>query len=314
MSSFAWWLFVPLFILLGGGGFWVVWRARRWLSRMFLFPLRSIWWSAFLLGALPMLLVVALIGTTVVAPVGAQRASDRREQKSLVLVAEAREAVRDGDEARAHDLLARAPDKGVTGWADVRDDADELREQQQVEAERASDGCTDEARVALDRGDYEEAALEFESLGSYRDSVALAVRARRLDARRILGIRRRAFRNGDFLEAQQRAVESIATYPLPEARALRRAATTRIEQARAERKTRARERARRQAEARAQERERLRQERERRRQEREQREAQPAPVAPPAEPSAPSTGGCESGVPYDDDGTRDGDGDGYRGE
>jgi len=97
MGVSSWWLFGVLFALLAGGAFTLGRLARVWLARTFLLPLRSIWAAGFLLTALSLSLLSAIVGAVVVAPAAGARATNERENRARTRPGVGRRRLRRGD-------------------------------------------------------------------------------------------------------------------------------------------------------------------------------------------------------------------------
>jgi len=301
----AWWGYGLLFLALTGGLWLLVGRSFSYLARIFLFPFRSLAWSAFLLGALPALIAILVVSALVVAPVSAKRSSDAREQQALGLIAEAREANRLGDPDEAIRLVAEARDKDsdVEGWREVSAAADGLRAEQATERDRRA--AYRDGRRLLREGDYVAALRVFDELGDYRDSPGLAAGARHRGARHLLREARLALANGDFDLASSKARESRALRPSSAATTLLSDVRSALTAARA----RARERRQAREETRRLEQEQRQLEQEQRRLEQEQQLEEDLYTPPDGGAS------CPDGTPFPQfPGQRDGDGDGCYGE
>lgn len=316
VSLSTWWAFAVLFLVLAGTVWVVARRFRFQLARVFYFPLRSPWLAGFVLAALPLLLVSAVAGAVVVAPVATQRAEDDRRDQAQNLKASAERSLRDGDLEGARDKLGAARDKDamVVGHDDLqRRIADEQRRRdEEVELARTYN----DARSAVENNEQERALGILAGLNGYRDSDTLAAQARRDLASDHLVRARTAYRRGDFADARDAAQASVdirSTQAATEVRARARAA---LEAERDRARARARARAEAEAQARADARERADQRRQEReaREEQRRREQESTPVVPDGGGGG-GGGGCVNGVPFPEfEGQRDGDGDGCYGE
>lgn len=299
----AWWGFGVLFLIASAIAWWAFRPLRFLLAKIFLFPFRSLRLAAFMLGATPMLVVLAVLSLAVVVPVAAQRADDARERDARALLVEADDALERGDLRRADDLLdeARRKDAGVAGLSATDERARQLRAEQ--EEERVNNRAYEAARAAFDDGDYGTAIGGMRDLDGYRDSSDLVDRYAsegaadlREQARAALAGRRydEAIRLAD--EAQDLRVTGPGADILRQANAGKAEARARA-RARAEAR---REAARLRAEARRLAREQRAAERQRQREIEEAQAAAPAYDAPDVD--APSGNWCGA--------SRDGDGDG----
>jgi len=309
----VWWPFALLFLALAGG-VWVAFRyARFWLARIFLWPLKSLWATGFLLAAVPMLLVSVLASAAVVSPVADKRAADERRDDARALIVQGTNALRDGDVDRAQQALDDARDKDPNISGDDGLESAIASEQDRRDRETAQIAEYEKAKETLESGDSREALPLLLALGSFRDSEQLAGQARRDLAARQLRSAKRLFAEGQFADARAAAERSNATRPTKAAQNLRAAASKRLAERRVAARALARKRA---AERKAKQEAKRKAAAEARRQKKaaeQQREQQESAPAVPDTPSAPS-GSCgdisatDFPVPPGDPRDRDGDG------
>ncbi len=200
----SFWLYGLLYALAGAAGLWVLRFRLQWLARLLLPRFR---WLRFgwMFGALPMFVVVSLVGLFIVSPISAERDAQARERDAKAEIARANQAIKRGELGQARDHIRRAKDRdrSVAGIGATEERLSEAVERAEDEARsrRRYDGAVQ----AFREDDYLTAIGNLEELGNYRDSRTLAARYRVIGSKRLLATARRVYKPRDPREAIEAA-------------------------------------------------------------------------------------------------------------
>jgi hypothetical protein len=217
----TWWGYGLLFLATSTLLWFALGRARYWFARIFLWPLGAGHLSAVLLGLVPTLTALVVVGVLVASPLAAARAANAADARDARLVHSANRSLDRQDLGAAQRELSRVDKdwRQHSAYRQVAARVADLSAAQRRDRQHHADYVR--AQQEFDGGEFSAAVELLESLDSYQGAPELARRYRNEGARRLRADASAALREKQWSRAIDLAQRSSSLHPTRQARRLR---------------------------------------------------------------------------------------------